>query len=90
MKPNLPNFFYYKANTVEKKKARGRALKQTQSLFLPQSYPHVEKKKARGRALKRNSSFKFVIFVYKVEKKKARGRALKQSCDLMVLLATTE
>ena len=50
----------------------------------------VEKKKARGRALKRNSSFKFVIFVYKVEKKKARGRALKQSCDLMVLLATTE
>ena len=36
---------------VEKKKARGRALKQNSSLS-EKSNPIVEKKKARGRALK--------------------------------------
>ncbi len=48
----------YELHFVEKKKARGRALKRNLCLMPPIVIKFVEKKKARGRALKRNHDFR--------------------------------
>ena len=65
-------------NEVEKKKARGRALKLFIISFTFSSSKKVEKKKARGRALKQTQSLFLPQSYPHVEKKKARGRALKR------------
>ena len=66
--------------SIEKKKARGRALKRYYLRRYHLLSDSVEKKKARGRALKPFSfCFESTFWAF-VEKKKARGRALKHEC----------
>ena len=69
---------------IEKKKARGRALKQ--SVGLRECIRLIiEKKKARGRALKHCIFRSLRIFASLIEKKKARGRALKHNHIFLLL-----
>ena len=58
---------------VEKKKARGRALKRLQVLYSAYLL-NVEKKKARGRALKPSPRFVHPLDIAEVEKKKTLDR----------------
>ena len=73
MKPGFIRVYCFKRERVEKKKARGRALKRLQVLYSAYLL-NVEKKKARGRALKPSPRFVHPLDIAEVEKKKTLDR----------------